>query len=157
MKNYKEKEYLPITGLADFVQPALRLAYGESSVPLKEKRIAATQSLSGTGALRIGGAFLNKFYESSKQIYLPTPTWGNHGAIFRDAGLEVKSYRYYQKETKGLDFDGMIADIKEMPEKSIVLLHACAHNPTGVDPTTDQWKEISNVIKVHLLVLVQRT
>lgn len=97
---------------------------------------------------------MQRFYGQSKQIYMPTPTWGNHGAIFRDAGLEVKSYRYYQKETKGLDFDGMIADIKAMPEQSIVLLHACAHNPTGVDPTVDQWKEISNVIKAHSSVPV---
>lgn len=111
-------------------------------------QIAITQSISGTGALRIGGAFIQRFYPNAKSIYLPTPTWGNHIPIFKDAGLEVKQYRYYDKKTVGLDFAGMLEDIKGLPDKSIVLLHACAHNPTGVDPTKEQWKEICEVVKV---------
>ncbi|KAG8895798.1 aspartate transaminase aat1, partial [Tulasnella sp. 408] len=141
-----DKEYLPITGLADFTSAAAKLAYGADSTALKEGRIAVTQSISGTGALRIGGAFLARHYPHSKTIYLPVPSWGNHTPIFRDSGLEVKGYRYFDKKTVGLDFEGLIEDLKNAPEKSIVLLHACAHNPTGVDPTPEQWKKISEVI-----------
>jgi len=105
------------------------------------------QSLSGTGALRIGGAFLGRFFPTSKIIYLPTPSWGNHTPIFRDSGLEVRNYRYFDKKTVGLDFTGLKEDLQNAPEGSIVLLHACAHNPTGVDPTPAQWKEISEIVK----------
>lgn len=142
-----DKEYLPITGLAQFDALAAKLAYGPDSVPLNEGRIATTQSISGTGALRIGGEFLARHYPDSKTIYLPTPSWGNHTPIFRDSGLEVKQYAYYDKNTVGLDFDGLVRDIKAAPNKSIILLHACAHNPTGVDPTQEQWRKISDVIK----------
>ena len=90
---------------------------------------------------------MNRFYPS-KTIYLPAPTWGNHIPIFKDSGLEVKQYRYYDKKTVGLDFAGMKEDIQGLAEGSIVLLHACAHNPTGVDPTKEQWKEIAEVVKV---------
>jgi aspartate aminotransferase len=76
-----------------------------------------------------------------------THSWGNHGAIFRDAGLEVKSYRYFDKQTNGLDFAGMKEDLLKLPAGSIILLHACAHNPTGVDPTPDQWRELSKVMQ----------
>lgn len=130
-------------------------------------QIAATQSISGTGALRIGGAFLARFYPHSNAIYLPVPSWGNHTPIFRDSGLEVRGYRYFDKKTVGLDFEGLKEDLKvsvmtmfskqrrlrftfyhqKAPEQSIVLLHACAHNPTGVDPTPAQWKEISDIVK----------
>ncbi|ETW87264.1 hypothetical protein HETIRDRAFT_437828 [Heterobasidion irregulare TC 32-1] len=142
-----DKEYLPITGLADFTKNAAKLAYGDDSAPLKENSIAITQSISGTGALRIGGAFLARFYPHSKIIYLPVPSWGNHTPIFRDSGLEVRGYRYFDKSTVGLDFAGLKEDLKNAPEKSIVLLHACAHNPTGIDPTAEQWAEISDIVK----------
>ncbi|GAA5994431.1 uncharacterized protein JCM10292_002060 [Rhodotorula paludigena] len=143
----KDKEYLPITGLGEFTKAAAVLAYGEDSKPLKEGRVAITQSLSGTGALRIAGAFLARHYPHSKSIYVPSPTWGNHIPIFRDSGLEVKTYSYYDKKTVGLDFDGLKKDLRAMPDKSIVLLHACAHNPTGIDPTQAQWREISQIVK----------
>lgn len=107
-----DKEYLPITGFGDFVKNAVVLAYGKDSSAVKEGRVAATQSISGTGALRIGGAFLQRHYPHSKTIFLPTPSWGNHTPIFKDSGLEVKQYRYYDKKTVGLDFQGMIEDIK---------------------------------------------
>jgi aspartate aminotransferase, mitochondrial len=142
-----DKEYAGITGVPDFTKAAALLAYGADSTPLKEGRIAITQSISGTGALRIGGAFLQRFYPGAKTIYIPTPSWANHKAVFLDSGLEVKQYRYYNKDTIGLDFDGMIADIKALPKNSIVLLHACAHNPTGVDPTEEQWRAISDAVK----------
>ncbi|KAI0274656.1 glutamic oxaloacetic transaminase AAT1 [Gloeopeniophorella convolvens] len=142
-----DKEYLPITGLPEFTKNAAKLAYGADSAPFKSNTIAVTQSISGTGALRIGGAFLGRFYPHSKVIYLPVPSWGNHTPIFRDSGLEVRGYRYFDKKTVGLDFEGLKEDLKNAPEQSIVLLHACAHNPTGVDPTPAQWKEISDLVK----------
>ncbi|GAA6035809.1 hypothetical protein JCM8097_005716 [Rhodosporidiobolus ruineniae] len=143
----KDKEYLPITGLGEFTKAAAELAYGKDSKPLQEGRVAITQSLSGTGALRIAGAFLARHYPGAKEIYVPSPTWGNHIPIFRDSGLEVKTYSYYDKNTVGLDFEGLKKDLRAIPDKSVVLLHACAHNPTGIDPTREQWKEISDVIK----------
>ncbi|KAH0258597.1 hypothetical protein KCU91_g15728, partial [Aureobasidium melanogenum] len=82
-----------------------------------------------------------------KTIYIPNPSWANHNAVFKDSGLKVEKYRYYNKDTIGLDFEGMVEDIKKMPKGSIVLLHACAHNPTGVDPTEEQWRALSDVIK----------
>lgn len=147
MAQNNDKEYLPITGFPDLAKNALLLAYGANSQPFKDGRIAVTQSLSGTGALRIGGEFLQRHYPHSKTIYLPTPSWGNHVPIFKDSGLEVKQYRYYDKNTLGLDHKGLIEDLKAAPDNSIILLHACAHNPTGVDPTHEQWKEISEVVK----------
>ncbi|CAD6579059.1 MAG: aspartate transaminase aat1 [Tremellales sp. Tagirdzhanova-0007] len=142
-----DKEYLPITGLGSFTKLAAELAYGKDSKPLVEKRLATTQSISGTGALRIATAFLARFYPNGNTIYLPSPTWGNHIPVSKDAGLEVKHYKYFDKKTVGLDFEGMKADIKAAPEGSIILLHACAHNPTGIDPTDAQWKEISDLMK----------
>ncbi|CAG8979279.1 hypothetical protein HYALB_00013447 [Hymenoscyphus albidus] len=139
------KEYAGITGVPEFTKAAAVLAYGEGSSALD--RLVITQSISGTGALRIGGAFLQRFFPGAKKIYIPTPSWANHAAVFKDSGLEVEKYRYYNKDTIGLDFEGMIADIKAAPKGSAFLLHACAHNPTGVDPTVEQWKEISNVVK----------
>ncbi|KAL0258823.1 aspartate transaminase aat1 [Diplodia seriata] len=142
-----DKEYAGITGVPDFTTAAAKLAYGADSKAIADARIAITQSISGTGALRIGGAFLQRHYPHAKAIYIPTPSWANHKAVFSDSGLEVKQYRYYNKDTIGLDFDGMVEDIKNMPKNSIVLLHACAHNPTGVDPTEEQWRAISDAVK----------
>ncbi|KAI9739488.1 MAG: aspartate transaminase aat1 [Claussenomyces sp. TS43310] len=139
------KEYAGITGVPEFTKAAAVLAYGSDSTALD--RVAITQSISGTGALRIGGAFLQRFYPGAKKIYLPTPSWANHSAVFKDCGLEIEKYKYYNKDTIGLDFEGMVGDIKAAPKGSVFLLHACAHNPTGVDPTPEQWKEISEAIK----------
>jgi aspartate aminotransferase len=141
------KEYAGITGLPEFTKAALELAYGPESAPIKEGRVAVTQTISGTGALRVGGAFLQAHYPGAKTIYIPTPSWANHKAVFNHSGLKVEQYRYYNKDTIGLDFDGLVADIKAMPKGSIVLLHACAHNPTGVDPTEEQWVKIADAVK----------
>lgn len=139
------KEYAGITGIPEFTKAAAQLAYGKGSSALD--RLVITQSISGTGALRIGAAFLERFYPGDKKIYIPNPSWANHAAVFKDAGLDVAKYRYYNKDTIGLDFEGMMADIKGAPKGSIFLFHACAHNPTGVDPTQAQWREISNAVK----------
>lgn len=141
-----DKEYAGITGVTPFVNAGIELAYGSDSKPLKEKRIAATQTVSGTGALRVGAEFLSKFLES-KKILLPTPTWANHKAVFSAAGVATGSYRYYDKENISLDFEGLIANLKSAEPGTAVLLHACAHNPTGVDPTQEQWRKIHEVVK----------
>ncbi|KVH93908.1 Aminotransferase, class I/classII, partial [Cynara cardunculus var. scolymus] len=104
---------------------------------IQENRVATVQCLSGTGSLRVGGEFLAKHYHE-RTVYIPQPTWGNHPKIFTLAGLSVKSYRYYDPATRGLDFQ----DLGNAPSGAIVLLHACAHNPTGVDPTIEQWEQI---------------
>ncbi|RDA86485.1 hypothetical protein CP532_3616 [Ophiocordyceps camponoti-leonardi (nom. inval.)] len=140
-----DKEYAGITGTQGFPIFAARLAYGEGSAVLD--RLAITQTISGTGALRVGAAFIERFYRGNKTIYVPNPTWANHRAVFSDAGLKVEQYRYYNKNTIDLDFDGMMADIKAAPRGSVILLHACAHNPTGIDPTQEQWKKISAEVK----------
>jgi len=139
----EDKEYLPIVGLADFFKVARTFALGKESPSLSEGRVASVQSLSGTGACRLIGEFYNKFIGAGTPIYLPKPSWGNHAKIFEAAGLEVRTYRYFCPKTLGLDCEGMLEDLAAMPEQSAVLLHACAHNPTGVDPTPEQWKMIS--------------
>jgi aspartate aminotransferase, mitochondrial len=138
------KEYLGITGDPEFNKLAAYLAYGKDI-----ENLSTTQAISGTGALRVGGVFLARFFEGKggKKIYLPTPTWGNHIPIFRDSGLEVKHYKYFDKATNGLDFEGMKSSLREIPDESVVVFHACAHNPTGVDPTKEQWKELSKICK----------
>ncbi|KAJ7038141.1 glutamic oxaloacetic transaminase AAT1 [Mycena alexandri] len=147
-----DKEYLPITGLAEFTKNAVKLAYGVDSAPLKDGSIAATQSISGTGALRIGAAFLARHYPHAKVVYLPDPSWGNHTPIFRDSGFEVRKYGYFDPATLGLNFEALKADLlTNAPEHSVVLLHACAHNPTGIDPTPEQWAEISDICKERKL------
>ena len=101
MKAKLDKEYAGITGVPGFTKAAAVLAYGPDSRAIKEDRIGITQSISGTGALRIGGAFLDRFYPKGKNIYIPSPSWANHKAVLTDSGLEVKNYRYYNKDTIG--------------------------------------------------------
>ncbi|XP_055596696.1 aspartate aminotransferase, mitochondrial [Uranotaenia lowii] len=142
-----DHEYSPIGGTAEFCKSSIQLALGDDSQHVANGLNATVQAISGTGALRVGGAFLASFFPGSKDIYLPTPSWGNHGPIFRHSGLNVKAYRYYDPSTCGFDFKGALEDLSKIPERSIVLLHACAHNPTGVDPRTEQWAEISAIVK----------
>uniref|UniRef100_A0A914DXS6 Aspartate aminotransferase n=1 Tax=Acrobeloides nanus TaxID=290746 RepID=A0A914DXS6_9BILA len=142
-----DKEYAGIVGLTDFTDAAAKLAFGENSEVVKSKRNATVQAISGTGALRVGAEVLSKWFQPNKVIYQPIPTWGNHIPIFKFAGLDVKQYRYYDKNTCGFDEKGCLDDILKIPEKSIILLHACAHNPTGVDPTPEQWAKISDAVK----------
>eukprot|EP00803_Ostreobium_quekettii_P005741 evm.model.scf_1035.3 EVM.evm.TU.scf_1035.3 scf_1035:44608-49511(-) len=139
------KEYLGIAGNAVFCRLSRELAFGTSCQAVRGNRIATVQSLSGTGALRVGAEFL-KEHHPSKVIYLPQPTWGNHTKVFKRAGLEVRTYRYYDSTTCGLNFQGLMEDLMGAPSDSIILLHACAHNPTGVDPTPDQWKQMLKAI-----------
>uniref|UniRef100_H2Z4Q7 Aspartate aminotransferase, mitochondrial n=1 Tax=Ciona savignyi TaxID=51511 RepID=H2Z4Q7_CIOSA len=142
-----DKEYLGITGLPAFTNAAAELAFGSGSSVLSAKRNVTVQGISGTGSLRIGANFLDKFFTSNKSIWLPTPSWGNHVPIFKHAGLDVQWYRYYKPSTCGFDAEGAMEDLNKIPENSIVLFHACAHNPTGVDPKLENWKEMSQICK----------
>merc|ERR1712130_317989 len=123
-------------------------AYGEDSDVIKEGRVAALQSLSGTGALRLSAHFIARWADSPT-IMVPNPTCGNHFPIYEQTGLKTAVYRYWDPETLGLDYDGLIEDLSNTTGPCVVLLHAVAHNPTGVDPTPDQWRGISKVCKDH--------
>uniref|UniRef100_A0A7S0RL76 aspartate transaminase n=1 Tax=Pyramimonas obovata TaxID=1411642 RepID=A0A7S0RL76_9CHLO len=146
MEKGENKEYLPMSGLPAFRKATLDLLLGAEHPAIAEGRAIAIQSLSGTGSLRVGAAFLAKFFPGRK-VFFSNPTWGNHKNIFGDAGVEWDMYRYFDPKTVGLDFEGMIEDIKAAPKGSVILLHGCAHNPTGVDPTKEQWEVIADTVK----------
>lgn len=147
-----DKEYTLITGVHDFTEQSVRLLLGEDSEIIKNQLYGTAQSISGTGGLRNGFEFLKKFYPYPKNVWIPTPSWGNHTPIATDSGFAVHQYRYYKPFTKGFDFEGCLEDLNKIPEHAVVLLQACAHNPTGVDPTEDQWREISQVVKKRNLL-----
>jgi aspartate aminotransferase len=144
-----DKEYAPIEGVAEFITGAKMVTFGWDHPDVTSGRVATMQSLSGTGALRILSEFLNKHRKAP--IYLSKPTWSNHPQIFNAAGLEVREYTYFDPKTKGLNIQGMLNDLSNAQAGSIVLLHTCAHNPTGVDPTPEQWHEIAKVMKENNL------
>ncbi|KAH6918688.1 aspartate aminotransferase, partial [Coprinopsis sp. MPI-PUGE-AT-0042] len=143
-----DHEYLPITGLPEFTSAAAKLILGSDSPAIQENRVTSVQTISGTGANHLGALFLSRFYRWNGQprVYLSNPTWANHHAIFRNVGIEPVDYPYYDPKTIGLDYEGLIGSLKDAPARSVFLLHACAHNPTGVDPTPDQWKAIADVM-----------
>lgn len=120
---------------------------GADSPAIKEKRTTSVQTISGTGAVHLGALFLARFFKGNHTVYLSNPTWANHHQIFSNVGISSAQYPYFSKETRGLDFEGMKSAIQSAPERSIILLHPCAHNPTGVDPTLDQWKELAQIIR----------
>ncbi|KAJ6784331.1 hypothetical protein PWT90_07251 [Aphanocladium album] len=140
-------EYGPIAGAPEFTSKASELILGADSPAIKDGRVTSMQTISGTGAVHLGALFLARFYKGSRQVYVSNPTWANHHQIFRNVGLETVDYPYFDKKTRGLDFEGMKSTIQAAPEGSIILLHPCAHNPTGVDPTLDQWKELAAIIR----------
>ena len=137
-------EYAPIIGVKSYVDRSLEFVYGKDSEAMN--RIAAIQALSGTGALRVCFQFLDRFMEN-KTIYMPQPTWGNHIPIAQDSGLNVEFYKYYDADKMWMDFDGLMSDVRAAPNGSAFLLHACAHNPTGIDPSEEEWIELSALMK----------
>jgi aspartate aminotransferase len=139
-------EYSPIGGSPEFCKVAADLQFGADSEVIKSKRNVSVQVLSGTGSLRVGAEFLGRFMPKAV-VYQPEPTWANHIPIFADSRMQRKTYRYYEPKSRGLDFTGMKADIAAAPEGSVMLFHACAHNPTGVDPNLNQWAELSQICK----------
>ncbi|OLN81194.1 Aspartate aminotransferase, cytoplasmic 3 [Colletotrichum chlorophyti] len=140
-------EYAPIAGIKSFTGKANELMLGADSPAIRENRTTSVQTISGTGAVHLGALFLAKFYKGNRTVYISDPTWANHNQIFGNVGLPIAKYPYFSKQTKGLDFEGLKASLTSAPDRSIVLLHACAHNPTGVDPTQDQWKEIAALLR----------
>ncbi|XP_012687712.1 aspartate aminotransferase, cytoplasmic [Clupea harengus] len=145
-------EYLPILGLPEFRSSASKIALGDDSPAVKENRVGAVQCLGGTGALKIGAEFLRRWYNgvdnTNTPIYVSAPTWENHNAVFAQAGFtDVRPYHYWDAANRGLDLSGFLGDLEAAPEHSVFVLHACAHNPTGTDPTQDQWKQIAEVMK----------
>lgn len=143
--------YLPIDGLAKLNSAARELVLGKDSQAIASNRAFTVQSLGGTGALKIGADYLKQLLPNAK-VAISRPSWENHRALFERAGFEVVEYTYYDAKTHGLDIDGMLASLKALPKQSIVVLHACCHNPTGVDPTPDQWRQIAEVVKANELV-----
>jgi len=142
-----QKEYAGIVGIKEFNDASVKFAYGNDAAVIKEKRLAVAQVLSGTGGGRLAFEFYARFLGKGTAIYMPDPTWANHLPMAKDAGMALETYRYYDKKTFGLDFAGMMEDIKTAKDGSVFMFHACAHNPTGVDPTIEQWKEISALCK----------
>lgn len=148
-------EYQQISGHAGFLSASQDLVFGEAMRQSLSTRLASIQSLGGTGACRLACDFIAKFVGSNGTVYLPNPTWGNHKAIVSASGLAAKDYRYIDTrnaQTPVLDFAGLTADLGEAPSGSAVLLHLCAHNPTGVDPSPDQWVKIAQLCKDRNLI-----
>jgi aromatic-amino-acid transaminase len=143
--------YLPIDGIAAYDQGVQKLLFGEKSPLISQGRVVTAQALGGTGALTLGADLLKRVLPQSS-VYISDPSWENHRALFEAAGYTVLSYPYYDAPTHGLNFAGMLATLQNAAPKSIVVLHACCHNPTGVDPTPEQWKQIVSVVTERGLV-----
>jgi aspartate aminotransferase, mitochondrial len=151
LANKMDHEYSGIQGIDSFIKKSQILAFGNSKA-VQENRIAGAQSISGTGSLRLGFTFMRDWYPNKDvDVHVPNPTWPLHRNLAELSGFKWQNYRYYHKETKGLDFEGMLEDMKAMKDESIVLFHVCAHNPTGVDPTPKQWDEVMDVVKTKNL------
>ena len=142
----KPRGYLPIDGMPAYNQATQKLVFGAESPLLAAGRVATSQTIGGSGALRIGADLLKHVLPNAK-VALSNPSWENHRLVFSSAGFEVVNYAYYDAVTHGLDFAGMLADLGKLEPGSIVLLHACCHNPTGVDPTVEQWKQVVALVK----------
>eukprot|EP01133_Synstelium_polycarpum_P007376 gene7376-8595_t len=145
------KEYLPIDGIPEFNRVSAELLYGEE-MRGHEKRMVTVQALSGTGALRLGVIFIRKYLPAGTTVYVSNPSWANHHNICKESGVPSAQYTYYSAATNGLDFDGMIRDMRAAPNGSVFVLHLCAHNPTGSDPSIEQWNIIADVMaeKKHI-------
>ncbi|XP_052098438.1 aspartate aminotransferase, cytoplasmic-like [Mytilus californianus] len=148
-------EYLPISGLPDYRTACQKLLLGSESPAIQSSRVESFQACGGTGAIRLAADFLKRLMNYDC-VYVSKPTWGNHKTIFKRSGFsDVREYRYWHPETKSLDFQGMLEDLNNAPERSVVILHGVAHNPTGVDPTKDQWVEIIKTCQAkNIFILV---
>ena len=138
--------YLPIDGLPAYTQATQKLVFGPESPLLAAGRVATSQIIGGSGALRVGADLLKKALPKAK-IAISSPSWENHRVVFTAAGFDVVEYTYYDAATHGLNFPGMLADLNKLEPGTVVLLHACCHNPTGVDLTVDQWKQVVALVK----------
>jgi aromatic-amino-acid transaminase len=140
--------YLPIDGIAAYDSAVKGLVFGPESEPVKSGRVATVQGLGGTGGLKIGADFLKKLLPTAK-VMISDPSWENHRALFTQAGFTVETYAYYDADKRGVNFEGMLASLKAAPAGTIVVLHACCHNPTGYDITAAQWDQVVQVVKAQ--------
>ncbi|MGR7921134.1 amino acid aminotransferase [Zobellella sp. An-6] len=138
------KNYLSIEGTEAYGRVVQQLLFGAGSAVTEAGRARTAQAPGGTGALRIAGEFIARQLDSNT-VWISNPTWANHRAVFTAAGLEVKEYGYYNADTKDLDFDAMLADLAQAKAGDVVLLHGCCHNPTGIDPTAEQWQQLAKL------------
>jgi len=142
--------YLPIDGIAAYDAAVKSLVFGADSEPVKSGRVATVQGIGGTGGLKIGADFLKKVSPNAK-VLISDPSWENHRALFANAGFQVESYTYYDAEKRGVNFDGMLASLNAAAAGTIVVLHACCHNPTGYDITAAQWDQVIAAVKAKNL------
>jgi aromatic-amino-acid transaminase len=151
METAPHRGYLPIDGLAAYDRAVQALVFGADSTAVREMRIVTVQALGGTGGLRIGADFLHRVQGNAK-VWISNPSWENHRALFEAAGFAVEAYPYYDAKTHGLEFKGMTAALEALPAGAIVVLHACCHNPTGVDLNPEQWGRVIEIVKTRGLV-----
>jgi aromatic-amino-acid transaminase len=149
--NDKVKLYLPMDGLKSYNQATQALILGQNSSARHAGRAVTIQTLGGSGALKVGADFLKKYFPES-DIWVSQPTWENHIAIFNGAGINSHFYRYFDATSNGVDIEGMLQDLEQLPAKAIVLLHPCCHNPTGADLTPDEWDQVIAVLKQRDLI-----
>jgi aromatic-amino-acid transaminase len=145
------RSYLPIDGIPAYDKAVQSMLLGSDSDAVKSGRAVTVQALGGTGALKIGADFLRRFAPRA-EVWISDPSWENHRALFELAGFVVNTYPYYKASTHGLEFDGMIGALEHLPPQSVVVLHVCCHNPTGVDPTDEQWARIIDVVRSRSLI-----
>ena len=151
MEKPTARGYLPIDGIVAYDNAVKTLVFGADSEPLTSGRVATVQAIGGTGGLKIGADFLKRLNPNAK-VLISDPSWENHQALFTNAGFKVETYRYYDATTRGLNVDGMLADLAAAPAGTIALLHACCHNPTGYDITAAQWDKVVAICKTNSLV-----
>ena len=151
MADPKARGYLPIDGIAAYDASVRALVFGADSEPVRSGRVATVQAIGGTGGLKIGADFLIKLNPGA-EVLISDPSWENHRALFANAGFPVRNYRYYDAQKRGVDFDGMLADLKAAAPGSIVVLHACCHNPTGYDIDAAQWDQVVAACQAASLV-----
>jgi aromatic-amino-acid transaminase len=145
------KPYLPIEGATNFREAVQQLLFGADHEAVRSGRVATIQSVGSSGGLKVGADFLARYFPGS-QVWISDPSWDNHRSMFEGAGLTVNTYPYYDAATGGLNFDAMLAVLRGLPARSIVLLHACCHNPTGVDLTRTQWEALIPVLRERELI-----
>jgi aromatic-amino-acid transaminase len=138
--------YLPIDGIAAYDRAVQQLVFGAGSDPVQEGRAVTVQGIGGTGALKVGADFLRAFLPGA-QVWISDPSWENHRALFEGAGFVVNAYPYYDELTHGVDFGGMTAALETAPQASVIVLHACCHNPTGADLTHEQWSRVIELVR----------
>ena len=143
--------YLPMDGLRTYDDNVRKLVFGADSEPVQSGRVATVQSLGGTGALKVGADFLHQIYPDAP-VLISDPSWPNHRGVFAHAGFAVGTDRYSSADTHGMDFDGMLADLKAAAPGTIAVLHACCHNPTGHDLSAAQWKQVVAVVQERGLI-----